>query len=82
MKCRVSKHFSPRIIVHKKNLDFNEYLEFMLEACAQALNELNKTNANALGVLNYLFLRPNAAKQGKYELMHLPTSKIIIKRKT
>ena len=70
--------FSPRIIVHKENLDYNEHLEFALRECVQALNKPKKTSTNTPRILDCLLLHPNTANQGRRELLHLPTIKIII----
>ena len=58
----VSKHFSPRMIVYKENLDCSKHLEFALGECAQALDEPNIKNDNEPRTLDCLFLRPNATK--------------------
>ena len=55
------KHFTPRIIVHKENLDHNKHLEFALKECTQALDKPNENNNNKPRTLNCLFLHPNAA---------------------
>ena len=78
---RVSNHFSPSMIVHRENLDYNKYLEFVLGECAQALDEPNKKNNNKHRTLDSLFSSPNMTKQGRCELLHLSANKIIIQRK-
>ena len=69
------------MIVCKENLDCNTHLEFVLGEHMQALDKQNKTNNNKPRSLDYLFLCPNAAKQGGYKLFHLPANKIIMQRK-
>ena len=52
---RISKYFSPRIIIYKENLDYNPHLVFALGEHAQALDELNKKNNNEPRTLYCLF---------------------------
>ena len=62
VRYRVSKYYSPRIIVYKENLDCNKYLEFALGECIQVLNKPKKSNTNVPRILDYLFLRTNVSK--------------------
>ena len=57
-----SKYFSPRMIVYEENLDWNKYLEFVLEENAQALDKQNNKNINKPRTLDYSFSHPNAVK--------------------
>ena len=48
-KNRVSKHYSPCMILHKENLDYNRHCKFVLGEYIQAHDEPNPTNTNAPG---------------------------------
>ena len=66
MQHGASKHFSPRMIVHEENLDYDKHLQFTLGECAQALDEENKKNSKKPRTLDCLFLCSNETKQGGY----------------
>ena len=51
------------MIVHRENLDYNEYLEFVLGKHVQALKNPNKKSTNAPRALDCLFLHSNATKK-------------------
>jgi hypothetical protein len=43
----VSKHYSPHMIMHKVNLDYNQHCQFTFREYVQAHNDLNIKNTNA-----------------------------------
>ena len=59
--CKVSAHFSSRMALHEENLDFDKYLEFALNECAQTLNH-KKANNNVPRTLDSSCLCLNATK--------------------
>ena len=69
------------MIVYEENLDYCKHLEFALGEHLQALDELNRTNANVPQAFDYLFLDSNNAKQGRHELLYLPENNIVVWRK-
>ena len=73
----ISKHYSPRMIVHKRNIDYDKHCKFVLGEYVQAHDEPLIKNTNAPRSLDCIYLRPTASHQGGHELLHLQTNRII-----
>lgn len=76
----VSKYFSPRMILHQENLDYNKHCQFTFGEYVQAHNEPEPSNTNAPRSLDCLYLRSLANQQGGHELFHLQTNRVINRR--
>jgi hypothetical protein len=77
----VSKYFSPRMIMHHENLDFERHCKYQIGEYVQAHNEPNHTNTNAPRSLDCIYLRPMDNAQGGHELLHLQTNRVVKRRK-
>jgi hypothetical protein len=76
----VSKHYSPRMILHQENLDYNRHCQFVLGEYVQAHDEPSPSNTNAPRTLDCIYLRPTDNAQGGHELLHLQTNKVVKRR--
>ena len=73
-KYDVSKHYSPRIILHKENIDYDRHYKYILGEYVQAHEDEIIKNNNAPRSLDCMHLIPTANYQGGHELMHLQTN--------
>ena len=73
----VSKYYSPRMILHKENLDFNKHCKYVLGEYVQAFEDDSIKNNNKPRTLDCLYLRSSNNHQGGYELLHLSTNRVI-----
>ena len=77
----VSKYYSPRMILHQRNLDYGRHCQYAFGTYVQAHDEPDPKNTNAPRTLDCIYLRYNDSNQGGHELLHLQTNRIIIRRK-
>ena len=56
----ISKHYSPRMIMHQENLDFDHYFIHVLGEYVQLHEDENIKNNNASRALDSLYIRPAA----------------------
>ena len=73
----VSKYYSPRMILHKENLDFKRHCKYVLGEYVQATSDEKEKNNNKPRTLDCLYLRPTTNHQGGFELLHLATNRVI-----
>ena len=76
----VSKYFSPRMIMHHENLDYERHCKYQIGEYVQAHDEPPQTNTNAARSLDCIYLRPMDNAQGGHELLHLQTNKVVKRR--
>jgi hypothetical protein len=76
----VSHYYSPRMILHQRNLDYNKHCQYAMGTYVQAHDEPTISNTNAPRSLDCIYLRYNDNAQGGHELLHLPTNSIITRR--
>jgi len=62
-------------------LDYNRHCTYIFGECILAHEELELTNANDARVLDYKSVHPTANKQGGHEFLHIPTNRIITRRR-
>ena len=77
----VSKHYSPRMILHQENLDFDRHCLHVLGEFVQSHEDEVIKNNNKPRALDCLYLRPTANHQGGHELLHLATNKVITRKR-
>ena len=75
------KHYSPRIILHQKNIDFDCHCTNVLGECVQTHEDEQIKNNNKPRALDCLYLRPTANHQGGHELLHLQTNRVITRQR-
>ena len=73
----ISKHYSPQMIVHKENIDYDKHYQFVLGEYVQAYDEPQIKNTNAPRSLDCTYLRPTTSHQGVHELLHIQTNRTI-----
>ena len=76
-KYGVSRHYSPRMILHKENLDFDRHCKYVLGEYVQTHEDENITNNNVLRSLDCLYSRPTVNHQGGHGLLHLQKIRVI-----
>ena len=77
----VSKYYSPRMILHQRNLDYTKHCQYALGTYVQAHEEPKISNTNAPRSLDCLYMRYNDNAQGGHELLHLQTNSLIKRRR-
>jgi hypothetical protein len=76
----VSKYFSPRMIMHQENLDYERHCKYQIGEYVQAHDEPDHSNTNAPRSLDCIYLRPMDNAQGGHELLHLQTNRVVKRR--
>ena len=77
----VSKYYSPRMILHQVNLDYDKHCRYAFGTYVQAHDEPGNTSTNASRSLDCIYLSHNSRNtQGGHRLLHLPTNRIVIRR--
>ena len=77
----VSPYYSPRMILHQKNLDFDKHCQYPFGTYVQAHDEPDPSNTNAPRTLDCIYLRYNDNAQGGHDLLHLQTNRTITRRR-
>ena len=76
----VSPYYSPRMILHQRNLDYARHCQYAFGTYVQANDEPLISNTNAPRSLDCIYLRYNDNAQGGHELLHLQTNSLITRR--
>jgi hypothetical protein len=76
----ISPYYSPRMILHQRNLDYARHCQYTFGTYVQAHEEPVFSNTNAPRSLDCIYLRYNDNVQGGHELLHLPTNSLITRR--
>ncbi len=76
----VSPYYSPRMILHQKNIEYGKHCQFAFGTYVQAHNEPTILNSNAPRTLDCIYLRYLDNDQGGHQLLHLPTNRMITRR--
>jgi hypothetical protein len=74
---RVSKYYSPRMILNQTNLDYTKHCVVPFGACVQANHESMKTSSNVTRTLDAIYLRPEQNQQGGHKLINLNSGQLI-----
>ena len=77
----ISEFYSPRMILHQRNLNYSKHCKYSFGSFVEASNEPNPTNTTAPHTLDCIYLCYNDADQGGHECLHLPTNRIITRSK-
>ena len=73
----ISPYYSPRMIVHHENLEFEKHCEIPFGHYVQAHDEPTHKNSLAPRTRDCLYLRYVSNQQGGHELLDLRTKKVI-----
>jgi hypothetical protein len=76
----MSKYYSPRMILHQENIDYDRHCEYRFGEYVLAHDEPKRTNTNAPRALDCIYLRVVDNIQGGHELLHLQTNAVITRR--
>jgi hypothetical protein len=76
----VSLYYSPRMILHRRNMDYNKHCKYAFGTYVQAHDDLKFKNSNISRTLDCIYLRYSDNLQGDHELLHLPTNQIITRQ--
>ena len=77
----ISKYYSPRMILHQRNLDYNKHCQYAMGTYVQAHEEPKISNTNAPRSLDCIYMRYNDNAQGGHELLHLQTNSLLKRRR-
>ena len=77
----VSEFYSPRMILHQRNLNYAKHCKFTFGSFVEASNEPNPTNTNDPHTLDCIYLRYNENDQGGHQCLHLATNRIVTRPK-
>jgi hypothetical protein len=73
----ISQYYTPRMILHKRNLDYDKHCQIAPGTYVQAHNEPDPSNTNAPCTLDGIYLRYNDNDQGGHDVLHLQTGRKI-----
>ena len=76
----ISKYYSPRMIVHHENLEYEKHGKHSVGQYVLGHEEPTITNTNAPRALDCIYLGYNSNQQGGHILLHLQTNKKVIRR--
>ena len=76
----VSLYYSPRMILHRRNMDYEKHCKYAFGAYVQAHDDPKPKNSNEPRTLDCIYLRYSDNLQGGHELLHLPTNQIITRQ--
>jgi hypothetical protein len=77
----ISQYYSPRMILHQQNLDYDKHCQYAFGTYVQAHDEPDPSNTNAPRTLDCIYLRYNDNEQGGHDLLHLQTNRMITRRR-
>ena len=67
----ISPYYSPCMILHQRNLDYNKHCRYAFGTYVQAHDEPAPSNTNAPHTLDCIYLHYNDNEQGGHDLLHL-----------
>jgi hypothetical protein len=76
----ISEYYSPRMILHQRNIDYDKHCLYSFGTYVQAHDEPDKSNTTAPRTLDCIYLRYNDNEQGGHDLFHLQTNRLITRR--
>ena len=77
----VLQYFSPQVILHKEQLDYNKYCLVPFGAYVKASHETDTTYTDEPRTIDAIYLRANNNMQGGHELLDLKSKRVITRRK-
>ena len=77
----ISPYYSPRMILHQRNLDYDKHCQYSFGTYVQAHDEPDPSNTNAPRTLDGIYLCYNDNEQGGHDVLHLQTNRIITRRR-
>ena len=72
----ISSHYSPYVILNRRELDYNRNFQVPFGAYVQANQDNTPTNTNAPRTIDAIYLRPKPRGRG-HEVMNLKTGRVI-----
>jgi hypothetical protein len=73
----ISPYYSPRMILHQRNLDYTKHCQYSFGTYVQAHDEPDPSNTNAPHTLDGIYLCYNDNEQGGHDVLHLQMNCII-----
>jgi hypothetical protein len=73
----ISSYYSPRMILHQKNLDYHKNCKYTFGGYVQAHDKPSPKNDNSPRTLDCVYLHYTDNHQGGHKLLHLSTNRII-----
>ena len=72
----ISSHYSPYVLMNRRELDYNKHLQIPFGAYVQANEDNDPTNTNAPRTIDAIYLRPSPSGRG-HQVMNLKTGRMI-----
>jgi hypothetical protein len=76
----ISQYYSPRMILHQRNLDYDKHCQYAFGTYVQAHDEPDPSNTNAPRTLDCIYLQYNDNEQGCHDLLHFQMNRMITRR--
>jgi hypothetical protein len=73
----ISQYYSPHMILHQQNLDYDKHCQYAFGTYVQAYEEPDPSNTNAPHTLDCIYLQYNDNKQGGHNILNLQTNHMI-----
>jgi hypothetical protein len=73
----ISQYYSPCMILHQQNLNYDKHFQYAFGTYVQAHDEPDPSNTKAPHTLDCIYLRYNDNEQGGHDLLHLQTNRMI-----
>jgi hypothetical protein len=67
----ISQYYSPHMIVHQRNLNYDKHCQYAFATYIQAHDEPDSSSTNAPCTLDCIYLQSNVNKHGGHDLLHL-----------
>jgi hypothetical protein len=80
VKGGIYPYYSPRMILHQRNLDYEKHCKHAFGSYVQAHDDPKSKNTNASRTLDCIYLRYTDNIQGVHELLHLQTNEIVYRQ--
>jgi hypothetical protein len=80
VKGGIYPYYSPRMILHQRNLDYEKHCKHAFGSYVQAHDDPKSKNTNASRTLDCIYLRYTDNIQGGHELLHLQTNEIVYRQ--
>ena len=76
----ISNYYSPRMILHQKNLNQKKNCSYLFGSYVQEHNKPNLMNTNEARTLDRIYLCYTDSHQGRHKILHPQTNRVVMRR--
>ena len=76
----IPSYYSPRMILHQKNLNYERNCKYSFGSYIQAHNKLNPSNTTEARTLDGIYLWYTDSHQGGHKVIHLQMNRVITRQ--